>query len=73
MTAYNKPALTSAEHIRQWQDRGLAVPDPQRAERYLSVISYYRLSAYSLPFQVGNPDHRFEKALASIISLSSMF
>jgi abortive infection bacteriophage resistance protein len=64
MTVYNKPPLTSAEHIVQWRNRGLAVPDPLRAEHYLSVISYYRLSAYSLPFQAGNPDHHFRPGVS---------
>lgn len=59
MTAYTKPALDVMEQLAQWRSRGLAVPDAQRAQHYLSVVGYYRLSAYSLPFQVGNPDHQF--------------
>lgn len=64
MTAYDKPALTSARHVEQWQRRGLAVYDRQRAERYLSSIGYYRLSAYSLPFQEGNPGHHFRSGIS---------
>lgn len=61
MTDYSKPPLTPSEHVDQWQQRGLAIDesDRVRAEHYLTVIGYYRLSAYTLPFQVGNPDHHF--------------
>lgn len=59
MTIFNKPSLTIPEHLDRWQERGLSIPDRPRAERYLSVISYYRLSSYTLPFQTGNPDHHF--------------
>ncbi len=61
MTTYNKPVLTTAQHIAQWKKRGLAVPDMARAEHYLNVVSYYRLSAYTFPFQKGNPDHQFNQ------------
>lgn len=53
MTTYTKSALTTDQHIEQWQQRGLQVPDHEKARHYLNVISYYRLSAYSLPFQLG--------------------
>ena len=59
MSKFTKPALTSAQHVAQWQQRGLVVPDQVKAIHYLDVISYYRLSAYTLPFQNGNPDHVF--------------
>ncbi|MFP7756225.1 Abi family protein [Thermodesulfobacteriota bacterium B35] len=60
MTSFIKPPLTIRQHIDQWISRGLAVPDRARAERYLSVISYYRLSAYTVPFQVRNTEHHFK-------------
>jgi len=59
MTIFNKPPFAISEHISQWITRGLLIPDLARAHRYLSVISYYRLSAYTLPFQVGYPKHHF--------------
>ena len=64
MTQFNKPTLSISEHIDQWQERGLTIADRARAERYLSVISYYRLSAYTLPFQAGNPDHHFRPGVS---------
>lgn len=42
-------------------DRGLVVPDPDRARRYLQHIGYYRLSPYTIPFQQGRPDHRLRE------------
>lgn len=63
MTAFDKPSLSIPEHLDQWQARGLTIPDRPRAERYLSVISYYRLSAYTLPYQNGNPDHQFKPGI----------
>ena len=62
MESYTKPALTVAEQIAQWEKRGLIMPDPDRAKRYLEVISYYRLSAYTLPYQIpksNNNEHTF--------------
>lgn len=48
---FSKPPLTYQDQVQTWVDRGLQVPDPLRAQSYLSHISYYRLSAYCLPFQ----------------------
>lgn len=50
MKCYDKPALSNGDHIQQWQQRGMLIPDEARARRYLSHISYYRLSAYTIPF-----------------------
>lgn len=60
MTCYNKPAKSSAQHLEQWRHRGLLIDDEERATRYLSHISYYRLSAYAIPYtQPGSADHLF--------------
>lgn len=48
---YKKPPLTTKQHITQFKQRGLYIPDEQRAENYLDHIGYYRLSAYCLPFE----------------------
>jgi len=50
MITYKKKALTYAEQVLLLANRGLGFEDVPRAERYLSEISYYRLSAYYLPF-----------------------
>lgn len=48
---YNKPALTIPEQIAKLKERGLSIPDDNLAVRYLSNISYYRLRAYTYPYQ----------------------
>lgn len=49
MRTYKKKPLTYNEQVQLIQGRGLIIKDVHRAERYFSVISYYRLSAYFLP------------------------
>jgi len=61
MTYYDKPALTSVEHVRKLQDRGLKISDKRMATRCLSNISYSRLSAYTRTFYLPNcEDHIFK-------------
>lgn len=50
---YTKPALTYDEQMDLLRQRGLAIPDADRARRWLQKVSYYRLSAYCLPFKDG--------------------
>ncbi|MEG9533977.1 hypothetical protein [Mannheimia indoligenes] len=55
MSQFIKPAKSNSELVQQWKERGLIIPDETRAERYLEHISYYRFSAYTIPFQqLGN-------------------
>ena len=48
---YNKPPKTFQEQLQQLKDRNLTVEDDVKALSILSNISYYRLSAYFLPYQ----------------------
>lgn len=48
---YTKPALSIAQQVELLESRGVTVENKSKAENYLSNISYYRLSAYLLPFQ----------------------
>lgn len=48
---YIKPPLSFREQAELLQSRGLVCDNMLRCERYLSQISYYRLSAYCLPFE----------------------
>lgn len=52
MRTYSKPALTIDEQIGLLEKRGLSIHDHDRAARHLSNISYYRLSAYMLPYRL---------------------
>lgn len=51
MRIYSKPALTIDQQIDLLEKRGLSIPDHERAHRHLTNISYYRLSAYMLPYR----------------------
>ncbi len=48
---YNKPPLSFAAQLQLLKNRGLTVNDDAKALNYLQQISYYRLSAYYLPYQ----------------------
>lgn len=52
MRPYEKPALTIEQQIEQLLARGLVCADLGRLHHYLRHVGYYRLSAYSLPFEV---------------------
>lgn len=48
---YEKPALDLNQLLDRLADRGVAVPDRERALRYLRHIGYYRFSPYLIPFR----------------------
>lgn len=48
---YNKAPLSFANQISLLESRGLTIYDKSKATAYLQEISYYRLSAYFLPYQ----------------------
>lgn len=56
---FTKPTKTFAEQVELLVSRGMEIDDPERAERYLSHLNYYRLAAYWLPCEQGHPTHRF--------------
>ncbi len=59
---YAKCPLTLRQQIEKLRSRGLLIDDERLAERYLTNISYYRLRAYTYPFQdnvAQEADHRF--------------
>ncbi|MCF8332697.1 MAG: Abi family protein [Bacteroidales bacterium] len=57
---YNKPPLTRKEQIQKLKERGLKFEDEVKAEAYLKNISFYRLRAYTYPFQDNHdPEHPF--------------
>ena len=51
MDKYNKPPLTYEQQTDLLKLRGLVINDESRAKRHLANISYYRLSAYMLPYK----------------------
>lgn len=54
MTRYNKPPLNYTDQVKLLESRGLNIGNKKRAERLLANVSYYRLSAYMLPYKVCN-------------------
>jgi abortive infection bacteriophage resistance protein len=66
---YNKPALTFNQQIKLLQSRGLVISDITNAKDILSRISYYRLSAYFLPFEEKRDTFRKDIRLEHIIQL----
>ena len=55
---YEKPALTFDQQLQKLADRGIEIPDRSLARQQLSLISYYRLSAYWYPFRVRDEQGR---------------
>ena len=51
MGHYDKRPLSYDEQIDLLASKGLLIPDRQRTARQLKNISYYRLSAYMLPYK----------------------
>jgi abortive infection bacteriophage resistance protein len=57
---YSKPAVSISDQITKLKNRGLTFNNETKAVSYLSNISYYRLRAYTYPFQDNlDPDHPF--------------
>ena len=50
-TPYQKPALTLNQQIDHLRSKGMAIANEAWAKEQLLHISYYRLSAYWLPFE----------------------
>ena len=60
---YTKKPLTLAEQVARLKQRGLVFDDESEATAYLFNISYYRLRAYTYPFQENDEDtdHNFTR------------
>lgn len=59
---FEKPAVSVPDQVELLKRRGMIVGDEAQAQHYLNFISYYRLRAYWLPFEVpaaDNGDHAF--------------
>lgn len=54
---YTKPAISVADQIAKLKSRGLIITDEAEAASCLSNISYYRLRAYTYPFQNNTSNH----------------
>ena len=54
---YSKLPVPILEQIEMLKSRGLLFNDESKAAHYLSNISYYRLRAYTYPFQNNNDEN----------------
>ena len=48
---YKKIPISTRDQVLRLKERGLIISDESLAEQYLHNISYYRLRAYTYPFQ----------------------
>lgn len=55
---FTKPPRTFADQLEILRSHGLDIPDPTKAEFYLSQLNYYRLAAYCLPFEQDHGTHQ---------------
>jgi len=61
---FGKPSISIPDQIALLKRRGMTIADEAAAEHYLRFISYYRLRAYWLPFEVpaeNDGDHAFRE------------
>ena len=63
---FEKAPKTLQEHVELLLSRGLIIPNPERASRYLRVIGYYRISAYLLELQQGDHTSEHHKFLPGV-------
>ncbi|TSA38763.1 MAG: Abi family protein [Porphyromonadaceae bacterium] len=62
---FRKIPVSIADQITLLKSRGLVFHDEALAQAFLSTVSYYRLRAYTYPFQDNaNPDHPFIKPVS---------
>lgn len=69
---FSKPALPLSDQLQLWQKRGLEISSADEALHYLQFIGYYRLSAYTLPYQdLTHPEKHFKPAVkfSDVLSL----
>lgn len=48
---FSKPPLNHDQLLERMALRGLTIPEPERAQRYLRHVGYYRFSPYLIPFR----------------------
>ncbi|MCB9425985.1 MAG: Abi family protein [Flavobacteriales bacterium] len=64
---YEKPPLTNDQHIILLKQRGLSIPNTNRAKKYLSTVGYYRLTGYMYQFQDSNNKFKENVSFDTII------
>ena len=57
---YNKQPISIADQIAQLKSRGLNIEDDTKAEKILSIISYFRFANYLRPMEADKMTHTFK-------------
>lgn len=55
---FTKPPCSFSDQVQILRSHGINIPDPKKAEFYLSQLNYYRLAAYCLPFEQTHTNHQ---------------
>ena len=61
LVPFNKPPFTYHQQLEQLQERGLQIPNIEKATHLLESISYYRLSGYWYPLLADKDNHVFKE------------
>ena len=61
LVPFNKPPFTYQQQLDQLKERGLQIPNVEKATHLLESISYYRLSGYWYPLLADKENHIFKE------------
>lgn len=75
MMKYEKNPIDTTEQVLKLKGRGLIIKDELLADQYLHNISYYRLRAYTYPFQMNEEgkEHLFLQEDISFEDVSELY
>ena len=69
---YEKSPISIEEQVQKLKSKGLVINDEELAARYLSNISYYRLRAYTYPFQDNSDPEKHHEFLRKDINFKDI-
>jgi abortive infection bacteriophage resistance protein len=62
LVPFDKPPFSYLQQLEQLQERGLKIPNVEKATHLLESISYYRLSGYWYPLLADKENHTFKES-----------
>ncbi len=62
LVPFDKPPFSYLQQLEQLQERGLQIPNIEKATHLLESISYYRLSGYWYPLLADKENHTFKES-----------
>ena len=57
---YTKQPISIADQISKLKSQGLIIADPNKAEKILGEVSYFRFAAYLRPMEANKQTHQFK-------------